>query len=280
MNKKVIGVIIIVVVALALLIVLKMNKPLKYNEVKILTPVNGAELEIGNNYTITWTGSYNKELVHLAFMEKGKSEPIYIIGRNLPFASKSYTFSVRYLDDYKGKEYQIVMWDENISPSAKVIGESNGFFTLKDDDYNISGSETIRINSSNIFNFGIPFTIKGIAGHEVSNQTSYAIYSSSQNIKPGLVTARIVSFHNDACEVLTYPDSGGICDVQGEQAVRIFVRAIINDGNLFYVIGRNIYLTSNTIKEQKFGDADFQYEVDLISFDIQKEEATITIRKT
>lgn len=280
MNKNNIAVVFVIVLLLGGLVYLFTKGNLFENKaIKIITPADGAELEIGDNYTVTWVGDYDESAITL--VEKtytSENEFSYgFIAKDIPFSAKSFTWKVPLMD--KQYNYKIVMWTEN----RTEIAESDGYFKIVDKNPNIAGSEYIKINLSNVFNFGVPFSINGVAGHESENQTADFIYSSNQDIQSGLVTARIVSLYPDACEEGAFYPQDAInakCIVnEGEQGVRIFVRAVIENQGLFYVIGRSIYLSSETMKKFEFGDAEYQYEIELLSLDVQKEKAKIVIRR-
>lgn len=245
------------------------------NKIQILFPKSGDRLETGNTYEIRWENNSTQvpTTISLQSFTEGGQDLGYsnIATTNIPISGKI-TWKIPLTDT--NLKYKLAIFGSQ----RQVIGKSEGFFTFKDEQPLIVGVENVVINPKYTFSFGTPFTITGATGIKLNNEPSPIIYSSAQTVQIGLVTARIVSFHADACEVLGYQDAPG-CDVKGEQAVRIKFLAVVSSQGQHYVIQRDVYLTPTSKKTQKVGDTGYQYEFELRSMDIQKQQATIVIRK-
>jgi hypothetical protein len=264
MNRKSIWIVIVVAIALVLILLMKTNNPLKNNEVKILTPSNGEEIEIGDNYTVTWSGKSTYDTIALV-------EKIYTsddqfsygyIAKDIPFSSKSFTWKVPFRpNQYK---YKIALLTKN----KTEIAVSDGFFVPVDNNLDIAGSTEIVIDPNHLFSFGDPFIIN-----------PSLVYSSSNKIQRDFASVTANKFYIDACgETAFYPtDIASNCTVKGEQAIEIEMTIVHGSEGIYSISIRNVHLS--TITYYKIWDKETGYEVELLSLDAQKKEAKIVVRK-
>ena len=170
-------------------------------------------------------------------------------------------------------DYKLVVFGDN----RGILYQSDKTFTVVDNrpfTKIVAGGDKVVIDQSHIFEFGKPFTI---SGNIITGTSSTIVYSSGNELTKKFAQVSIVKFSEDACEVLSATDSGG-CDVKGEQAVTLKITAVMGDETSYWMTTRQKSLTPIGARISRLERAQDSYEIELVSMDINKKEATVIVR--
>ena len=238
-------------------------------------------MEIGKSYQFPWKADSNikQDEITLQIVTKNGDDMGYMNAGKIATASADGIITLK-VDNSIGNinyYYKLIVWDKD----RNTIWKADELLQIVDNrtpTQKILGANNVIIDMNHIFEFNKPFTVKY---KDLSSGTSSIVYSSSPDIRDSFIQLSINKFYTDACEVFRYEDAVG-CDAKGEQALTFDVSAVISDKSNYnsteWISKRKVSLSSKTVKLSLLERTKNSYQIQLVSMDINKQEAVIIVK--